>query len=181
MVKTLESVSRVSVIALVTLAFITHLLAPSVRGEKSDDVWAEWGETVETKNIPRRAVERKRSDASGIYAHLGSVIRQKKHVLADLLRGWPGAKTGVSDREKASEQLVARYGNMMTAGGLGVKVYMSQVNQLLVETETVLDAYLARDFLLRQREVEKVVIDNVPFTPAPRPADYDEDEDDDEL
>lgn len=142
-------------------------------GDKDDPsfAWEEWDEDERLRQFPKRA--RDVGVGSSLYAALGSVMRQRKHVVGELTQAW----STTASRPDA-QALVTRFEHMMTAGGIGATVFMPDKSKVVTRTETVLDAYLARDFLLKQGEVKRVLIDGIPFTPKPRPTDEDGDEDD---
>jgi hypothetical protein len=150
------------------------LAAASAGADHPDDAWAEWGETKASLRVPRRV--RPVREGTGLYAAMAGMMRQRKVAFAELAAGWDGEGGGGG----GVETLVSRFGNRMSAGGIGVNVGVAADGRIVVRTETVLDVYLARDFLLLQKEVVRVTVDNVPFTPGPAPAGEGEGEDEDE-
>lgn len=133
--------------------------------------WEEWDEDERLRLFPKRA--RDVEIGTNLYAALGSVMRQRKHVVGELTPTWAEAAS-----KPEAQAMVTRFEQMMTAGGIGATVFMPDKAKVVTRTETVLDAYLARDFMLKQAEVKRVLIDGIPFTPKPVPTDEDGDEDD---
>lgn len=166
--------------ALLFLLLVTVVVAKSTdeSGEQakrdSDDpsyAWEEWDEDERLRLFPKRG--RDVGIGSSLYAALGSVMRQRKHVVAELTPSWSTAAS-----KPQAQAMVTRFEQKMTAGGIGATVFMPDKSKVVTRTETVLDAYLARDFMLKQVEVKRVLIDGIPFTPKPVPTDEDGDEDD---
>jgi hypothetical protein len=160
--------------ALIVIFSLANGEAEERRPTRDDpkEAWEEWGEDMKARMFPKRA--REVGVGANLYAALGSVMRQRKHVVGELEAKWSRGN-GLP----AAQALVARFEHMLTAGGIGAKVFMPDEKKLVVRTETVLDAYLSRDFLLKQAEIHRVLIDGIPFTPKPVPKDEDGDEDDD--
>lgn len=163
------------VLILALLTLIVHAVEGS--SEKQIDVddpskaWDEWDEDEKMRLFPKRV--RDADVGTNLYAALGSVMRQRKHVVGELKSGW--ASNAVLSEAQA---MVTRFEQMLKAGGIGATVFMPDKARLVVRTETVLDAYLARDFLLKQAEIHRVLIDAMPFTRKPIPTDEDGEEDD---
>lgn len=143
--------------------------------DKNDDpnkAWEEWGETAESRRNPFPRRQRKIEMGMDINTIMGMAMKQPKVVLAVL-----GEQHGSSER--VGQLVTAKFRNQLAAAGIGCKLwFVLQGRQVIANCETIRDGHMAKDYMIRQPEVVRTVLDNVPFTP--RPSSLDDDDEDDE-
>lgn len=146
--------------------------APSRKlSDDPTDVWEEWDESEHSRKVPRR--QRQIEPGMNIRTVMGMVMKQQKTF-------WSFVAPAFISSGMEGQKLISRFRSKLLAGGVHCKMWFAPNSpQLMITTESVLDAHNAKDFLLRQPEIERVVLDNVPFTPGPNL--IHEDDDSDEL
>lgn len=134
-----------------------------------NEAWDEWGETEQSRKNPMPRRQREIEVGMDINSIIGMAMRQKKVFFAYL-------KQAASPAAEVGQQIISRYYNLMAAGGVACRLWYvhQQQRQVVLNCETLRDGHMGKDFLLTQPEIEKVVLDNLAFTPKPS-----EDDDDD--
>lgn len=147
----------------------SHQSDPAI--DDPNAAWEEWGETEHSRRIPRR--QREIKPGMDIRSVMGMVMKQQKTFSSFVV---PASIPSQLDRDK----LISRFRSKLVAGGVQCRMwFLPDSRQLVITTESVLDAHNAKDFLLKQPDIERVVLDNVQFTPPAN--DMDDDLDSDEL
>ena len=146
----------------------------------SDDpesAWEEWDETPETKKNPFPKRQRKIEVGMDINSIMGMAMRQEKVVTAVLTKEY-------GSDQKVGSYVTQKFRNQMAAAGIACRLwFVLQGRQVIARCETIRDGHMCKDYMIRQHEIMRTVIDNVPFTPRPAHLDddeEDEDEDDEE-
>lgn len=159
-------------------------LGPNIRRAKKavvnddpEEAWDEWGETTQTRRNPMPRRQRGIEPGMDIESVLGSVMRQEKVLYAYL-------KAEYATNEKIGKGLTTRFFTMLNGGGVACQTwYVHSVGQaqrqIVLKCETVRDGHMAKNFLVKQTEIERVNLDNLDFTPAPEPDDDDDHDEDD--
>jgi hypothetical protein len=165
------------------LSGIVIVLAAAANADDPTEAWSEWDETVESRRVPRR--QREIVDGMDIRTVLGMADRKRKLFLAHV-------REGFAPSQAAGEALASRFFNMLNAGGVACQMRFFITNEaspklgngkkdaglrIAVDAETIRDAHEVKWFLLKQREIEAVVMDDLPSTPAPQSDDDDDDND----
>ena len=144
--------------------------------KKNDDpnkAWEEWGETPETRKNPFPKRQRKIEEGMNIHTIMGMAMRQPKVVTAVLSKQF--------NNENIGQMVVSKFRNQMANAGIGCKLwFVLQGRQVIANCETIADGHLAKEYLVKQSEIIRTVIDNVAFSPKPQVDDDDDDDDDDD-
>lgn len=156
---------------------IRNVPGPKVN-DNPEDAWAEWGETEMTRKNPMPRRQRGIEEGMSVHTIIGQAMRQEKVLFAYLLE--EAAPTAAMGKMHNS-----RFYNLMTAGGVACKTWYVHENgklkrQIVLKCETIRDAHMGKDFMLKMPEVEKVNLDNLDFKPS-KGDDDDDDDDEDEV
>jgi hypothetical protein len=166
---------------LVAASSVVFAVAAAAVDDDPTEAWAEWEETEISRRVPRR--QREITEGMDIRTVLGMAEKKRKVFVAHV-------RPDYAPDQAAGETLASRFFNMMHSGGVSCQLRfynnMEAINvgrsksslQIVVNAETVRDAHEAKWFLLKQKEIERVVMDNLSSTPA---AHEDDDDDSGEL
>lgn len=146
----------------------------TIKSDDPEEAWEEWGETRETRKNPFPRRQRKIEPGMDINTVMGMAMRQPKVVLAVLSEQF-GANKRIGDLT------TIKFKNQLAAAGVGCQLwFVLQGRQVVAKCDTIRDGHMAKDYMIRQPEIIRTVLDNVPFTPRPSALDDDEDDDDDD-
>lgn len=144
--------------------------------ERSDDpekAWDEWGETDEGRKNPFPRRQRPIEVGMDVNTIMGMAMKQPKVVSAVLT-----PQFGSSDT--IGQRVTQRFRDQLAAAGIGCRLwFILNGRQVIANCETIRDGHMAKDYFIRQPEIMRTVIDNIPFTPMPLQDDDDDDDDDD--
>lgn len=140
-----------------------------------ENAWDEWGESDDSRHnsFPKR--QRDIKEGMNINSVLGMAMKQPKIVTAVL--------TPESGRnEETGQRVTQKFRDQLAAAGIGCRLWfvLQKGRQVVANCETIRDGHMAKDYMIRQPEIMRTVLDNVPFTPVPDDDD-DDDDDKDEL
>lgn len=141
---------------------------PQPEEDDPTQAWNEWDETPELKK--RQPARRVRGVQPGmdIHAIMSQMDKKEKIYFAHVGDMTP----------KQGQALVDRYAQMLAAGGVLAQLfYVPDSKQIVVKCQSVRDAFVSKDFFVRQPEILKVILDGMPHTPLPKPKDDDDDDD----
>lgn len=143
------------------------------RSDDPENAWAEWDETPETRKNPFPKRQRKIEVGMDVNSIMGMAMRQEKVVSAVLTEEFGSS-------EKVGQLVTQKFKNQMGAAGIACRLwFVAKGRQVIARCDTIRDGHMCKDYMIRQREIMRTVIDNVPFTPRPEGLD-DDDEDDEE-
>jgi hypothetical protein len=166
-----------ALLLLVAASTIIFAVAAAAVDDDPTEAWAEWEETEVSRRMPRR--QREITEGMDIRTVLGMAEKKRKAFVAHV-------RPDFAPDQAAGEALASRFFNMMHSGGVSCQLRfynnMEAISvggsksslQIVVNAETVRDAHEAKWFLLKQKEIERVVMDNLSSTPAPHGDDDDD-------
>lgn len=142
------------------------------KNDDPEEAWEEWDETETTRKNPFPKRQRPIGVGMDVNAILGMAMKQPKVVTAVL-----SATHATSDT--IGNLITQKYRNQMAAAGIGCRLwYVPKGRQVIANCESIRDGHAAKDYMIRQHEIIRTVLDNVPFTPVPVKDDDDDDDDD---